>query len=433
MATLPAAGYISNAARSEGEAKVALDDLIASIKQIPGAGVAETTLTIASGSITPPSGGPGIFKVDTEASAATDDLTNIVQTNIPDGSIVLIRIANSARVTVVKHNAGGAGQITLRSQADTTLSTVAQWMALKRSGSLWEEVFRSGNEYLESGLVSADPTVALGVASKQYADQHGFTTGDVKPTLKTTADTTWVMMDDKTIGDASSGATGRANADTAALFTLLWTNIIDAWAPVSGGRGGSAAADYAAHKTIALPKTLGRSLAIGGTGTSVASGTNADVDTTGDTLTVLTNNTKWVTGMPAVFTLASGTITGLTSGTTYYVVRNSATLIKLASSLVNAQNGTVIDFTAKSSPVWSLTYSTAARVLGEHGGEDAHAMSSVELLGHGHTGTFVIGAGGAALAAGSGYGNFGSVSATGSNVAMNIVQPETFMNVMVKL
>jgi microcystin-dependent protein len=99
----------------------------------------------------------------------------------------------------------------------------------------------------------------------------GFTTGDVKVTVKTVADTGWVLMDDKTIGDASSGATGRANADTVNLFTLLWNNTADADCPVSTGRGASAAADFAAHKTIALPKTLGRVLATYGAGSGLTS------------------------------------------------------------------------------------------------------------------------------------------------------------------
>ena len=93
-----------------------------------------------------------------------------------------------------------------------------------------------------------------------------FTTGDVKMTLKTVADTSWVLMDDKTIGNAASGGTGRADADTVDLFTLLWTNTANAECPVSTGRGASAAADYAANKTIKLPLTLGRSLACYGTG-----------------------------------------------------------------------------------------------------------------------------------------------------------------------
>lgn len=93
-----------------------------------------------------------------------------------------------------------------------------------------------------------------------------FTTGDTKLTYKVAADAGWVMMNDGSIGNAASGATTRANADTEALFTLLWANIINTWAPVSGGRGGSAAADFAANKTLTLPKALGRALTVSGTG-----------------------------------------------------------------------------------------------------------------------------------------------------------------------
>lgn len=98
-----------------------------------------------------------------------------------------------------------------------------------------------------------------------------YSTGDVKLTFKTTADTGWVMMNDGSIGNASSGATTRANADTEALFTLLWNNVSNTWAPVSTGRGASAAADFAANKTLTLPRTLGRALAVSGAGASLTS------------------------------------------------------------------------------------------------------------------------------------------------------------------
>jgi microcystin-dependent protein len=97
-----------------------------------------------------------------------------------------------------------------------------------------------------------------------------WSTGDVKTTLKTAADPGWLMMNDGTIGDASSGASARANADCLALFKLLWTNTANADCPVSTGRGANAAADFAAHKTIALPKALGRALAIAGTGSGLS-------------------------------------------------------------------------------------------------------------------------------------------------------------------
>lgn len=112
---------------------------------------------------------------------------------------------------------------------------------------------------------SAGPVINA-APSGTYA---AWSTGDVKLTFKTVADTSWVMMNDGTIGNAASGGTTRANADTEALFTLLWTNIIDTWAPVSTGRGASAAADYAANKTITLPRTLGRALAVSGTGATL--------------------------------------------------------------------------------------------------------------------------------------------------------------------
>lgn len=98
-----------------------------------------------------------------------------------------------------------------------------------------------------------------------------WTTGDVKLTLKTSADTGWVLMNDGSIGSASSGATTRANVDTEPLYTLLWTNISNTWAPVSSGRGASAAEDFAANKTLTLPRTLGRALAVSGAGATLTS------------------------------------------------------------------------------------------------------------------------------------------------------------------
>lgn len=99
-----------------------------------------------------------------------------------------------------------------------------------------------------------------------------FSTGDLKLTLKSTADAGWVMMDDGTIGDASSLASTRAHADTEALFTLLW-GFDNSLAPVSGGKGLSASADFAAHKTIGLTKVLGRALCIAGSGSGLTART----------------------------------------------------------------------------------------------------------------------------------------------------------------
>ena len=141
--TFPAVGYPSNAARTEGEMKTFLEDLLRTAKQIPFAGLAEQALTIATGVVTPAASGAGNLIVDTEGATATDDLTNISQTNTDDGQCLLVRCASSARVVVVKNAAGGAGQITLKTAGDFTLAdTSRHWLLIKRVGTLWLEIAR---------------------------------------------------------------------------------------------------------------------------------------------------------------------------------------------------------------------------------------------------------------------------------------------------
>jgi len=84
-------------------------------------------------------------------------------------------------------------------------------------------------------------------------------TGDLKSAYGTGILSGWVRANGRTIGSSTSGATERANADCQALFFYLWG--ADANLAVSGGRGASAAADWAANKPIALPDLAGRTLA----------------------------------------------------------------------------------------------------------------------------------------------------------------------------
>ncbi len=104
----------------------------------------------------------------------------------------------------------------------------------------------------------------------------------------TTAPTGWVLLSGRTIGSASSGATERANADTETLYTLLWNSMSNTEAPVSTGRGASAAADFAANKTLTLPDARGRVVAgkddMGGSTASRI--TNAGAGIVGTTLGV---------------------------------------------------------------------------------------------------------------------------------------------------
>lgn len=111
------------------------------------------------------------------------------------------------------------------------------------------------SSYMADLLASAD---AAALAAKIGL----FTTGDVKYSLNGTAPAGWISLNVNTsaptIGNAVSGANVRANADTYALFNLIYTNIGDTFAPVSGGRSGNPLTDFNAGKTITLPALAGR-------------------------------------------------------------------------------------------------------------------------------------------------------------------------------
>lgn len=88
-----------------------------------------------------------------------------------------------------------------------------------------------------------------------------FQTGDLKNRFGTGVHPGWIRCNGLTIGDSTSGATGRSNADTQALFEYLWNAVPNTILAVSGGRGASASADYEGHKTIQLPDFRGRTIA----------------------------------------------------------------------------------------------------------------------------------------------------------------------------
>lgn len=117
-------------------------------------------------------------------------------------------------------------------------------------------------------LPASNPTNANEAARKAYVD--AFTQHPVGAMLmyvsETTAPTGWLFMDGKTIGNASSSATSRANSDTETLYTLLWNSttntelVIQDSAGSPTTRGASAAADFAANKRMPLPDVRGRVL-----------------------------------------------------------------------------------------------------------------------------------------------------------------------------
>lgn len=98
--------------------------------------------------------------------------------------------------------------------------------------------------------------------SRKYIGECFYYLGSSAP------DTSCIVMNGKTIGSASSGATARASdsQDTASTFSLLWNTFNNTVCPIqdSAGspttRGDTAAADFAANKRFPLLDTCGRAL-----------------------------------------------------------------------------------------------------------------------------------------------------------------------------
>lgn len=107
------------------------------------------------------------------------------------------------------------------------------------------------------------------------------------------------------------------------------------------------------------------------------------VDTSTEIITVPTNDSLH-TGTPVVFTTTGTLPTGLSLATTYYVIRMSATTIKVATSLALALAGTAINITAQGSGTHTATVTYTARTLAAVGGEEAHANTIAEMAAHGH-------------------------------------------------
>lgn len=87
-------------------------------------------------------------------------------------------------------------------------------------------------------------------------------TGDIKARFGTGGLTGFVRCNGLTIGNSTSGAVERANADCQALFEYLWsTGVLQVFAGGTPSRGATANGDWVASKNIALPDLRGRSIA----------------------------------------------------------------------------------------------------------------------------------------------------------------------------
>ncbi len=206
-------------------------------------------------------------------------LAGVITENINDSAVVTAKLADNA-VTTDKILALA---VTTAKLADTAVTTA-------KIGD--DQVTRAkiapnavGQDEIQNNTVSLDKIVkgnqgsipicgangdlaflAVGTENAVMAIQNGvpvwstqvFFPGMMMDYAGATSPTGWLFANGMTIGNGSSGANGRSNADCQSLFIQLWNAFPNDVLAVSGGRGSNAAADWAANKTIQLPDARGR-------------------------------------------------------------------------------------------------------------------------------------------------------------------------------
>lgn len=158
----------------------------------------------------------------------------------------------------------------------------------------------------------ADPTVSTDGATKNYVDNSTFSTGDVKLTIKTVADSGWILLTSSvfgngTVGNTGSGSNIRANADCLNLFTLLFNNYSDANAPILTSGGGAttragqtnAATAWAANCRIQIGFFAGRALGIAGNPADLPTNRNLGDHPGTETTTLTSSNIPTLTSTNA--------------------------------------------------------------------------------------------------------------------------------------
>jgi hypothetical protein len=115
----------------------------------------------------------------------------------------------------------------------------------------------NGNEIFDESTITAIGASSGTASGGGVSSESVFAVGDMMFTFDEGTRSGWVKAWGS-IGNSASSGTNRANSDCESLFEFLWTNISDTYAPVSSGRGASAAADWAASKSITIPSMEGR-------------------------------------------------------------------------------------------------------------------------------------------------------------------------------
>ena len=275
-------------------------------------------------------------------------------------------------------------------------------------------------------------------------------TGDVRTAMNQWANFGWVSMNDGTLGNTTSNATCRANADTFRLYSNLWNQFTSVdhqvFAPMytSAGTpiayGASAIADFNANNALSLTKMLGRVVTgvipFQVTDTFTASGNIL-------TLSTLTDRSFFNNGIPVRLNTTGTLPAPLILGQTYYTILLGGSTLSLALTPELAIAGTAI--VLSTAGTGTQTIIATGLPAGIFYGENLATLGIPNMPSHSHPGSFWLGD---TITLGGGASNAlaninGSTSlavnvapqggTAGVTQAFSIVQPTVFYNVYMKL
>lgn len=364
---------------------------------------------------------------------------------VADGALAYFYVGGTTTPLTVYQNAGQTTPHTHPVVADGD----GRWPAIfiPFTTSYDEKVTTSTGTQLTYYLLIPNPDpVEVAAGAVTTSSEQILQTGDFLFQAKSGTRSGFVRANGRTMGNAASGGTERANDDTSALFVYLWNNFADALAAVSGGRGASAAADFAANKTITLFDLRGSTLVgLDDMGGAAASRLGSATFTTGNSTTggsICGENTHVLTAAElAAHTHTVGTLSiGAEAAHTHGV---GSIVAGAEAAHVHAVLGTT-DFVATGITVTGATsanFQVGGATTAVTGGGAAAGLTVTDPT-HQHSINFTSGAGSShthtisgTSAAGSSHTHTigGSVASNGLDTAHNNVSRAILGNWLIKL
>jgi len=184
--------------------------------------------------------------------------------------------------------------------------------------------------------------------------------------------------------------------------------------------------------TFALPDMRGSTVIGAGQKTKAFTFIDANVNVATDVITVPTNEYLY-TGQQVALT-TSGVLPAGLSATNYFIIRVTATTIKLATSRANADDNVAVNITAAAGGgTHTLTLTLTNRVLGTDGGEESHTLQTEELASHTHSFNTRFQTGGSGIMRGEGdIASTQETTAIGGDTPHNNMPPYVSLHFIIK-